>query len=171
MQDLNITNYDEAIASLHPIEKSVGFVNGIYTDFSDLATNVSGRPGLTRNDYESFRKKESLPKTVKQSILMSDKAYKDVGLIRNTVDLMSDFASQGIKLVHKSKRIEKFYENWFKKVNGAERSERLLNYIYRLGNYVCRKRVGKINKTKKKKLFKTFAAEDIKIEFENITAN
>ena len=36
---------------------------------------------------------------------------------------MGDFASQGIRLVHPNKRIERFYRNWFEKIKGEERSE------------------------------------------------
>ena len=46
-------------------------------------------------------------------------AYDRVGIIRNVIDLMADFAGQGINIVHPNKRIEKFFRAWFKKVNGC----------------------------------------------------
>jgi hypothetical protein len=49
-------------------------------------------------------------------------SYDKVGIIRNVVDLMGDFGSQGISLVHPDRTAEKFFQQWFKKVNGKERS-------------------------------------------------
>jgi hypothetical protein len=64
---------------------------------------------------------------------------------------MSEFASQGIKLVHPNKNIEKFYQRWFEKVDGNEISERFLNYLYRTGNVFVKRREGKVNvKTEEK---------------------
>ena len=34
-------------------------------DFSNLDTNVGGRPGLTRNDYYAFRPEEAVPTKIK----------------------------------------------------------------------------------------------------------
>ena len=60
-------------------------------------------------------------------------AYEKVGIIRNVIDLMGDFGCQGINIVHENKSVEKFYQQWFKKVSGKERSERFLNLLYRAG--------------------------------------
>lgn len=51
-------------------------------------------------------------------------AYDKVGIVRNVIDLMGDFASQGLTLVHPNKSIERFYRKWFENVNGLDRSER-----------------------------------------------
>lgn len=47
---------------------------------------------------------------------MCMEAYDRVGIIRNVIDLMSDFASKGVMIVHPNKRIEKFYRKWFEKL-------------------------------------------------------
>tara|TARA_R100000805_G_C3626257_1_gene137290 strand:+ start:109 stop:1857 length:1749 start_codon:yes stop_codon:yes gene_type:complete len=60
-------------------------------------------------------------------------AYEKVGIIRNVIDLMGDFGCQGINIVHENKSVEKFYQQWFKKCSGKERSERFLNLLYRSG--------------------------------------
>ena len=73
-------------------------------------------------------------------------AYDKVGIIRNVIDLMSDFASQGLAIVHPNKTIEKFYRKWWQEVGGVDRSERFLNYLYRTGNVVVRRRTARINK-------------------------
>jgi hypothetical protein len=90
-------------------------------------------------------------------------AYDRVGIIRNVVDLMSDFASQGLVLVHPNKTIEKFYRKWFSQINGMDRSERFLNYLYRTGNVVVKRRTAKLDKRKEQELRRA-AGADVDIE-------
>jgi hypothetical protein len=114
--------------------------------FLDIESNISVRTGFNRGDYDRFRSSESVPKKQKEAMRMCMSAYDKVGIIRNVIDLMGDFAGQGITIVHPNKRIEKFFRAWFKKVNGIERSERFLNTLYRCGNVVVKRRTAKINK-------------------------
>ena len=132
--------------------------------YKDLDTNVSGRPALLRSDYDAFRPDEAVPGSHAGIIRAANSAYQRVGLIRNIIDLMGDFACQGIRLTHPNKRIEKFYTNWFKRIKGKERSERFLNNLYRTGNVVIRKQTAKINSRSQKQLFKTFADPETQIE-------
>ena len=137
---------------------------GHWTDFSNLDTNTSGRPGLTRRDYEQFRPHEAAPTKQKDIIQRADTIYQRVGLIRNIIDLMGDFACQGIRLVHPNKRIERFFRNWFIRVQGKERSERFLNLLYRQGNVVVRKQTARISVKDKEKIFRASGKPDLKVE-------
>ena len=128
--------------------------------FLDIEPNRSVRTGFTREDYNRFRSAESVPQRQKDAIRMCMSAYDRVGIIRNVIDLMADFAGQGINIVHPNKRIEKFFRAWFKKVNGIERSERFLNTLYRCGNVVVKRRTAKINKRIENDL-RTSAAPDM----------
>ena len=87
---------------------------------------------------------------------------------RQVIDLMGDFGSQGIRLSHRNKRIERFYRNWFRKVNGLDRSERFLNNLYRVGNVVINKQTAKINKKISDELYKANAKADIDPSLEEI---
>jgi hypothetical protein len=100
--------------------------------FLDVEPNRSVRTGFNREDYNRFRSSEAVPKQQKEAIKMCMAAYDRVGIIRNVIDLMADFAGQGINIVHPNKRIEKFFRAWFQKVNGRERTERFLNTLYRM---------------------------------------
>lgn len=146
------------------VDKSVAYLGGRYgLDFSNLDTNVSGRPGLTRTDYDYFRPDEAIPTQIKYIFKKADSIYSRVGLVKNVIDLMGDFASQGIRLVHPNKRIEKFYRNWFDKIQGEERSERFLNNLYKIGNVVINRQTAKINVKVAENLYKTVAAPDLTI--------
>ena len=76
---------------------------------------------------------------------------------------MGDFASHGIRLVHRNKRIERFYRRWFKKINGKDRSERFLNNLYKSGNIVIDKRTAKISLKIADKLYKSLGTADKQI--------
>lgn len=113
--------------------------------FPNTDANTSVRSEFTRNDYYYYRPSEAIPNDQQEELIfMSMQAYNRVGIVRNVIDLMSDFACQGIKLVHPTKGIEKFYQKWFKKVQGEERSERFLNMLYRTGNVIVRRMDGKL---------------------------
>ena len=57
--------------------------------------------------------------------------------------------------------MQKFFQNWFRKVKGVERSERFLNNLYRLGNVVVRVQTAEIKPNIKEKLFKARAKPDM----------
>ena len=129
--------------------------------FSDLTTNLSGRPGLRESDYDSFRPDQKVPESHKDIIAFARKAYRRIGLIRNAIDLMGDFACQGIRLVHQNKRVEKFYNEWFARVKGKETSERLCNLLFREANVPIRMRTAKINKQKRLEMQRSVASPDM----------
>lgn len=139
-----------------------GIAKAYFSTFNDLRPSISGRPQFDRGVYEHFRPGESLPKNYKDVIASCDNMYYQFTLVRNIIDLMSDFACQGIKLVHPIKSIERFYNSWFEKINGFDRSERFLNYLYRHAMVVVEARVGKINKPTREE-FKALGADEVNI--------
>jgi hypothetical protein len=108
-------------------------------------TNVSVREGFDRRDYDFFRPGEQIPTKDIDIIGACMQAYDRIGIVRNTVDMMAEFACQGIDLVHPNPRIEKFFKEWFLKVNGKERTERLLNMLYRAGNVVVKRSTARLS--------------------------
>ena len=133
------------------------------TSFVDIEPSRSVRTSFLRSDYDAFRPGESVSNRQKRIIKQCMQAYDKVGIIRNVIDLMSDFASQGLVLVHPNKTIEKFYRKWWQEIGGVDRSERFLNYLYRCGNVVSRRHTAKINRQQEKNLRNSLAA-DMKIE-------
>lgn len=140
-----------------------------YQDFSDLTPNTSGRPGYTRNVYDAMNFAEKAPQKIKDIIRWTNRVYKRNGLIRNIMDIMGDFGSQGIRISHPDPRVQKFYRNWAMKVGMQERSERFLNLLYRNGNVVIRKQNARISLKQRAQLFKSIAKPEAKFETPNIT--
>ena len=133
---------------------------GRTNDYSNLLPNISGKPGLTRGGYDYFRPDEAVPQKIKEIIKRAEDIYQKVGLVKNVIDLMADFAVQGIKPVHRNKRIERFYRKWFKKINGKDRSERFLNNLYKSANVVINRQTAKISLKTADDFFRANATAD-----------
>ena len=103
--------------------------------YRDVATDTSVRNEYGRKDYDYFRPGESQPQKSRDIIIACMNAYRKTGIIRNMIDLMADFASQGVRVVHPNPRVQRFYRAWFKKVCGPERTERASNYLYLCGQF------------------------------------
>ena len=129
-----ISEFSNSIEAYSAINKSSA--SHPYRDFRDIEPNISVRPGFIQDDYYAFRSSEQIPLQQKNIIKMCMEAYDKVGIIRNVIDLMGDFGCQGINIVHENKSVEDFYQQWFKKIDGKERSERFLNTLYRTGNVI-----------------------------------
>ena len=153
-----LANMEGILNDYDGVQKSSAYAR---RSFLDIEPNISVRTGFDRRDYDRFRSGESVPQKQKEAIRMCMAAYDRVGLVRNVIDLMGDFACQGINLVHPNKRIEKFYKAWFNKINGKERSERFLNLLYRTGNVVTKRRTAKITKKIEDELRRSSGKADI----------
>ena len=132
-KEIAMSQFSDSLDSYDAVNKSYA---GHFRDFDLIETNTSARPGFGYSDYYAFRSHEQVPQRQKKIIKMCMDAYDKVGIVRNVVDLMGDFGQQGINLVHPNKSVERFYQQWFSKIDGKERSERFLNNLYRTGNVI-----------------------------------
>ena len=138
--------------------------NRYNNDFSNLTPDGTGsRPGLTKQAYNWFRPNEAVPLQIKPIIKRAEEVYQKVGLVKNVIDLMGDFASQGIRIVHKDQKTQTFFRNWFKKVNGKDRSERFLNNLYKTGNVVITRQTAKLTPGAAKKMYKAVSDANYRV--------
>jgi len=158
--------FSESINSYTGLSKTQG---NTYRNFIDIEPNRSVRPGFNANDYYAFRPNEAVPNQQRRIIKMCMDAYDKVGIIRNIIDLMGDFGSQGIQIVHQNKSVERFYQQWFKSVNGKERSERFLNNLYKCGNVIVYRSYANI--TPQLSQYMKALSNDIKVEVPNLAQN
>lgn len=158
--------HSENVASYDGISKSQG---NHFRNFIGIEPNKSVRPGFRSSDYYAFRPDEDIPREQKRVMKMCMDAYDKVGIIRNVIDLMGDFGSQGISLVHENKSAESFFKQWFKKIDGKERSERFLNTLYRCGNVIVYR--SNADMTPELAKYMRSVASDIKVEVPDIKKN
>lgn len=148
-----ITWHDELskAAAFKKMAKALDNFDGIYhtvgtigNQYQNIDTRTSVRSPFTRNDYEYFRPTEQIPRLQKGIISSCMSAYEKIGIVRFVIDMMADFACQGIRLTHRDKATEDFYNQWWKQVRGPERSERFLNMFYRTANVIIKRSTAKL---------------------------
>lgn len=168
--DGDISGRAKAFAEFSNVHEAYeGVTKGNTRNFLDIEPNTSVKPGFGRSDYYAFRPEEQIPTKQKKIIKMCMDAYDKVGIVRNIIDLMGDFGCQGVNIVHEDRSVEKFYQQWFRKIDGKERSERYLNNLYRTGNVFVYKSYANISPSVKKYL-RTLAS-DIRVEVPDIDKN
>jgi len=138
-EENNLESKEKAIAKSNNNGQAVKKTVGTSSYKNIESPNISVREGFDRRDYDFFRPNEQIPVRDKEIMTACMQAYERIGIVRNTVDMMSEFACQGIDLVHPNQKIEKFYKEWFKKIRGKERTERILNLLYRAGNVIIKR--------------------------------
>lgn len=133
--------------------------------FKNIApSNVSVREGFDRSDWSYFRRNEYIPTAPKQIMAACMEAYSGIGVIRNVIDLMADFASEGVTIVHPNPQIEKFYKGWAARVRMTERTERILNTMYRVGNVVIKRQTARLKKKDVEELQRTQGAGALDVD-------
>jgi hypothetical protein len=61
-------------------------------------------------------------------------AYHGHGIVRNVIDLYTDFASEGLKIYHTNKTVQNFYNAWAKKVRLDNRAAAVFMALFTTGN-------------------------------------
>ena len=159
-QELAFSTYQKALE-----ESSHSTAGQTYQrDFRNLTDYAGGRPGLNSSDFDWFRPGQAAPVKPKDIISFARYAYRRIGLIHNAMDLMGDFASQGIRLVHPNATIQNFHDDWWEQVQGNRVTERIGHLSCREGNVGVRFYTAKINQSKRRDMQRAIADIDIKID-------
>lgn len=117
--------------------------------YGDIDPGMSIRPPMDRSVYEYYRPNERIPtarsqEDYRQIMIMCRKAYERVGVIHSVIDMMSEFAADGIEIIHPDHGPNEFYKAWRRKVNLDDRAERFLSWLYKNGNTVVRRKFAKV---------------------------
>jgi len=134
--------------------------------YVDVDTNTHIRDGMNRSDYDFYRPGERSPRKLKELINVCDEACNNNGIVNNVINLMADFTSKGIKIIHPNKSIEKFFRGWAKKVGFRRVSERLAHYLFRHGTVLVKKQFAKLKVKDADQLTKTQANPDVSVDVE-----
>jgi len=142
-----------------------GRATAVGRTFLNHDTNISVKSDYSPQDYDYFRPSSAVPLRKEDIIAMCMTAYKKVGLVKNVIDLMGDFGAQGIRLQHPNPNVQRFYNTWWEKISGAERSERFLNSLYRCGQVIAKKSYGPVSSYQERTWKKGTGKEnEVKIE-------
>ncbi len=102
-------------------------------------SNSSVRAPFTRSDYTYFRPNEALPTKFKDVIHACRMSYYKVGVVRNVIDMMTDFTTEDLRIVHPDKKIEAFIRVWMKKTNLMEAVDEFVRHFLIDGNVVVKR--------------------------------
>ena len=72
--------------------------------------------------------------SVYEAVILCQKAYYNVGTLRNIIDLMVDFSSTDVYLKGSTAKIRKFYQAWFNKIALKKLESQFFREHYRSGN-------------------------------------
>lgn len=137
-----------------------------YQPFKNVTPNTSIRDGFNRVDYNQYRPDEETKTERSESVTQAYESYDHLGVVQNIIDLMVDFVVQDMHLVHSVRPQQRFYEAWWSKVNGVERSERFTNSLLLSARTIVQREVAKITPTQVKTLKKgqVIGAKDIPVK-------
>ena len=133
---------------------------------TEVVDDVFVRVPFTRQDYEYFRPNEALPSKFPDIVTVCRNMYTTCGIVRNVIDLMTDFACEDITLVHPDKKVEAFFRVWMQKCNLRDAAEEFARHFFIDSNVVVKRITAKIGEPVRKQWLKTMASPDIKLYVE-----
>lgn len=98
---------------------------------SNRFTNID--TGIIPFKYSNYVKNLSTL-DVRDAVILCQKAYYNVAIFRNTIDLMTEFSCSPIYLTGGSQKSKEFFEAYFKKINIASFQDQFFREYYRSGN-------------------------------------
>lgn len=170
--DANASEYDG-------VRRSIGS-GGMWDDWSRMSfgpgghtrapysprTDMMVRPEYNAADYYYERPGEMPPRGIKGQMVMSMKAYERVPIVRHVMDMMTDFTTEGLRIVHRDKNKNNFLQRWREKVNFNHVSDRIAFMLYVIGTAPVRMLTGRVPVGTENDWNKSLAADDIKIQKE-----
>lgn len=90
-------------------------------------TGMSGRSALS---LASDTSKSAHVNIIKEC----SEIYRTTGIVKNIIDLMADFAVEGIDIVHEVPEQENFYKSWTRIIRLQNRAEHIIRSYFKQGN-------------------------------------
>ena len=82
---------------------------------------------------------------VRDAIMLCQKAYANVAIVRNTIDIQTEFANTDIYLEGGTERSREFFYKWFEKIKLWKLKDQYFREYYRSGNIFYYRIDGKFN--------------------------
>ena len=133
---------------------------------SDIVPNQSVRREFGRRNYEALRPSEAIPTKFQDIIFAVQGMYKTVGVIKTSIDLMADFACEGLRFEHATRREQLWYNAWSTKINLQDVVHNFMLNLLRDGNVIVRRQTAVITTRQNNQLMRGQAKPDFKIKKE-----
>ena len=99
---------------------------------------------------------------VREAIELCQKAYANIAIFRNAVDIMAEFSNSPIYLEGENEKSKKFIENWMKKIGIWKLKDQYFREYYRSGNVFLYRLDGKFSSDDLLKLNYVYASQTLK---------
>jgi hypothetical protein len=112
--------------------------------------------------------------SAKDAIVLCQKAYWNVPIFRNTIDLMTEFSLSDIYLTGGNEQSRKFFNLWLQKINSWDLQDQFYREFYRSGNifiYKFRADFSRENMMKIQEAFGASSSDDQQIPVKYIILN
>lgn len=125
------------------------------------------KPPYTRNHYEYFRPNDKIPNgdtqsELQQIMLLCGKAYEQVGIVKTIVDVIAEFAAEGIEIIHEDESPNNFYKSWQLRVGLEDVVEQFIRWLCKSGNTVVRRKFGQLESYRIKQLQENNKGDGVK---------
>lgn len=97
--------------------------------------------------------------TVNRAITLTQKAYFNVAIVRNTIESCVEFSNSPIHVKTSNETVKAFFTEWFNKINIGHLKDNFFREYYRSGNVFLYKFVGKIEEEQFGKMKSAFGAK------------
>ena len=99
--------------------------------------------------------------TVRDAVILSQKAYYNFSVFRNVIDLMTEFSCGSLFFKDGSKKSRQFFQAFFNKINVWSIQDQFFREYYRSGNVFLYRFDGKVKKEDIKKMTQVFGASSL----------
>lgn len=132
------TETSSASRRTHHSSSTGGRSNSIYNSAKNYKyTNIKN--GLLPYEYS----KDGT--NIREAIELCQKAYANVAIFRNAVDIMAEFSNSNIYLEGENDKSKKFVEKWFEKIGLWKLKDQFFREYYRSGNIFLYRLDGKFS--------------------------
>jgi hypothetical protein len=178
-QDRPIEDILQTIASEETLPETAGesfYVQSAYANTGRKIANSN--PNSCRTNKNYAKRKVSKYTNIREGILPYDygadgvnvrdaielcqKAYANVAIFRNAIDIMAEFSNSPIYLEGENEKSKTFIENWMKKVGIWKLKDQYFREYYRSGNVFLYRVDGKFNNEDLIRLNYVYASETLK---------
>ena len=129
------------------------------------------RPEFNQQDFDRWRPSGRIPTTFPEIVNMCRGTYLKVGIVRNVIDTMIDFATENLRLIHPDTTISVFFNAWMHRVDLKQAVSEFAKHLLIDSNIVLKTNYAKIDRKALKKFIKNYpdtaieAAKNTQLDF------
>lgn len=117
-----------------------GSISSSGCGISSMLSNIDA--GISPIQYDS-----NSDISVTDAVKLCQKAYWNVAIFKSTIDIMSEFANSTLHFKGKNKVAVKFYEDWYKRINGHGLGDQCFRELFRSSNLFLYRVEGEVQKS------------------------